>query len=169
MRASAVLFLLVLAAGISSPAVAQNPAAAGGGAREAPLLTGVQILSASQLKATADSMPAGAAVSHQIARFKGLSNMMSRRDTSGVPERHEHFTDIFVVERGKARLRYGGTAEGEGANGVGEWKGGTIRNGTEGPLGPGDIVVIPAGIPHQLLLAPGESFYYFVFKVPKGE
>ena len=71
------------------------------------------------------------------------------------------------MQRGRARLLYGGTAEGERASSPGEWKGGTIRRGTEAEIKPGEIVVIPAGIPHQLLLPPGESFYYFVFKVAK--
>ena len=147
--------------GAASTASAQTP-----GTAVAPS-NGVQILSPAQLAAIADSMPAGPASSHQIATFDGLSDMMSRRDTSGVPERHEGFGDIFVVQRGHARLRYGGTAEGERTSSPGEWRGGTIRNGTEAEIKPGDVVVIPAGIPHQLLLPPGESFYYFVFKVAK--
>lgn len=161
--------LLCTIAVLSAPTAvrAQNPAPAA--EQPAPLLTGVQILSASRLTEIADSLPAGPMNARQIARFEGLSNMLGRRDTSGVNERHEDFTDIFVVQRGRARLVYGGRAEGERTTSRGEWRGGTIRGGTESELRAGDIVVIPAGIPHQLLLAPGESFYYFVFKVQRGE
>ena len=158
-----VLLVAAIAVGVSSRASAQTPTPAA-----PPTSNGVQILSTAQLAAIADSMPSGPASSHQIASFVGLSDMMSRRDTSGVPERHEGFADIFVVQRGRARLRYGGTADGERASSAGEWRGGTIRNGTEAEIKTGDIVVIPAGIPHQLFLTPGESFYYFVFKVAKG-
>jgi mannose-6-phosphate isomerase-like protein (cupin superfamily) len=136
-------------------------------AQTPPVSNAVQVLSTSRLAALADSLPPGATNSFQIAQWEGLSNMIGRRDTSGVHERHEGFTDIFVVQRGRARLLYGGTAEGERASSPGEWRGGTIRGGTEAELKPGDIVVIPAGIPHQLLLQPKESFYYFVFKVAK--
>jgi mannose-6-phosphate isomerase-like protein (cupin superfamily) len=118
----------------------------------APVSNAVQILSASRLAALADSVPAGASTSIQLVKWDGLSNMMSRRDTSGIHERHEAFSDIFVVQRGRARLLYGGTAEGERASSPGEWRGGTIRGGTEAEIKPGDIVVIPAGVPHQLLL-----------------
>lgn len=151
----------------SAPALAraQNPAPAA--PQAPPLLTGVQILSTARLAAIADSLPAGPITSRQIARFDGLSNMMGRRDTSGVHERHENFADIFVVQRGRAVLRYGGTAEGASRTEPGEWRGGTIRNGMESEIKAGDIVVIPAGVPHQLLLAPGERFYYFVFKVSR--
>ena len=161
MRVAPVLFA-ILAASAASIAQAQNPAPS-----TPPVSNAVQILTTTNLAALADSMPAGAATSHQLTRWDGLSNMYSRRDTSGVPERHEQFADIFVVQRGRARLLYGGTVEGERASPGGEWKGGTIRGGTEAEIKPGDIVVIPAGIPHQLLLPPRESFYYFVFKVAK--
>jgi mannose-6-phosphate isomerase-like protein (cupin superfamily) len=161
MRVALVLFAS-LSACAATAARAQNAAPA-----TPPVSNAVQILTTTNLAALADSLPAGAATSHQIMRWEGLSNMFSRRDTSGVSERHEQFSDIFVVQRGRARLRYGGTVEGELASSPGEWKGGTIRGGTEAEIKPGDIVVIPAGIPHQLLLPAHESFYYFVFKVAK--
>ena len=50
---------------------------------------------------------------------------------------------------------------------AGEWRGGTIQNGGQRVLGPGDVVVIPAGIAHQLLPAPGQHFIYLTFKVAK--
>lgn len=168
MRANLAVLTAVAVLAASAPATlsAQNPAPAA--AEQAPPPSrGVQILSAAHLAAIADSLPAGPISSRQIARFEGLSNMLGRRDTSGVHERHDEFTDIFVVQRGRARLLYGGTAEGERVTTPGEWRGGTIRNGTESEIKPGDIVVIPAGVPHQLLLVPGETFYYFVFKVAK--
>ena len=80
--------------------------------------------------------PRGRVNAIQIARWDGLSNMIGRRDTSGVHERHEAFTDIFVVQRGRARLLYGGTVEGERASSPGEWRGGTIRGGTEAEIKP---------------------------------
>ena len=155
------LALALLSAGTPAILGSQNPAPV------PPVQTGVQVLPAARIAALADSLPAGPISTVQIARFDGLSNMLGRRDTSGVHERHEEFADIFVVQRGRARLVYGGTVEGERVTTPGEWRGGTIRNGTEAEIKPGDIVVIPANVPHQLLLAPGESFYYFVFKVAK--
>ena len=161
MRVALVLLFATLSACATSAARAQAPP---------PTLAvsnTVQVLTTTHLAALADSLPAGASTSRPIMRWDGLWNMVSRRDTSGIHERHEQFTDIFVVQRGRARLLYGGIAEGERALSPGEWRGGTIRGGTEAEIKPGDIVVIPAGIPHQLLLPPGESFYYFVFKVAK--
>ena len=164
MRVALVLLFATLSTGVSA-ARAQNPAPS---TPPPPVSNAVQILTTTQLNALADSLPAGASTFHSLVSWDGLSEMISRRDTSGIHERHEQFTDIFVVQRGRARLVYGGTAEGERSSGPGEWRGGTIRGGTEAELKPGDIVVIPAGIPHQLLLPPHESFYYFVFKVAKS-
>ena len=144
MRPALVLLFATLSAGVSAAAEAQNPAPS---TPPPPVSNAVQILTTAHLAAIADSLPAGASTSHSLVRWAGLADQMSRRDTSGIHERHEDFTDIFVVQRGRARLLYGGT---------------------EAEIKPGDIVVIPAGIPHQLLLPPGQSFYYFVFKVAKS-
>ncbi|MDB4882834.1 MAG: hypothetical protein JWL95_1600, partial [Gemmatimonadetes bacterium] len=114
----------------------------------------VQILPASRLAALSDSLGAGAVRTLQIGRFEGLTNGLTTRDSAGVHERHEGFTDIFVVQKGSARLLYGGTVEGQRETTPGEWRGGTIRGGTQSELRPGDVVVIPAGIPHQMLLNP---------------
>lgn len=136
-------------------------------AAELPLSTDVRIMPATRLAAIADSMP-GAVSSRQLARFPELSGMVTRRDSAGVPERHARFADVFFVERGTARLRYGGTTDDAREISAGEWRGGTIRNGTEADLHGGDVVVIPAGIPHQLLLTAGQRFDYVTLKVPKA-
>jgi quercetin dioxygenase-like cupin family protein len=50
---------------------------------------------------------------------------------------------------------------------AGEWRGGTIQNGSQAVLHPGDVVVIPAGIPHQVLPTAGQHFIYLTIKVAK--
>ena len=163
MRAAlGVLGLALLAC--TSVARAQSPTAA---PPLPPMSNAVQILPATRLAALTDSLPPGAIRSVQIARFPGLANALNTRDTSGVHERHEDFTDIFVIQRGSAHLLYGGTADGERLSSPGEWRGGTIRGGTQSEVHPGDIVVIPAGIPHQFVLAPGERIAYLSFKVAR--
>jgi mannose-6-phosphate isomerase-like protein (cupin superfamily) len=74
--------------------------------------------------------------------------MLSVRTASGGVEVHAHFTDVFVI-----------------TDTTGETHGTTIQNGTTQPLAKGDIVHIPAGVPHQILLAPGDTLSYFVVKV----
>jgi len=127
----------------------------------------VQILPATRLAAIADSLPHTAVGTVQLGRFEGLTNAVTSRDSAGIHERHENFTDIFVVQKGGARLLTGGTAQGERQTSPGEWRGGTIVGGSTAELHPGDVVVIPAGIPHQMLLNPGERIVYLAFKVAK--
>lgn len=150
---------------VATPAFAQTPASAA--PPLPPMSNAVQILPATRLAALSDSLPPGAIRSVQIARFPGLANALNTRDSSGVHERHEDFTDIFVIQKGTARLLYGGAADGEKLTAPGEWRGGTIRGGTESEVHPGDIVVIPAGIPHQFLLTPGQRMAYLSFKVAR--
>jgi mannose-6-phosphate isomerase-like protein (cupin superfamily) len=46
-----------------------------------------------------------------------------------------------------------------------EMRGPSIKGGMEKPVAAGDIVTIPAKLPHQVKLAPGKEFTYFVVKV----
>jgi quercetin dioxygenase-like cupin family protein len=48
---------------------------------------------------------------------------------------------------------------------AGEIRGSSIAGGERHNLGVGDIVHIPAGTPHQLLVENGKPFTYFVIKV----
>jgi len=161
MRATAIAVPAIALLVALAPASAQTPASP-------PVSHAVEILSATRLAALGDSLPAGAMNAVQVGRWEGLSDMLGRRDSDGVPERHDDFTDIFVVQRGTATLRYGGTTDGAKLTTAGEWRGGTIRNGSEAVLHPGDIVVIPTGIPHQVLPSAGEHFIYLTFKVAKA-
>jgi mannose-6-phosphate isomerase-like protein (cupin superfamily) len=91
--------------------------------------------------------------------------MLSVRTASGGVEVHAHFTDVFVITDGRATLITGGTVLDAKTDTTGETHGTTIQNGTTQPLAKGDIVHIPAGVPHQILLAPGDTLSYFVVKV----
>ncbi len=151
----------LIAAATPALAAAQTPAA------QSPPT--VEILPATSLAKMSDALPAGAMNSVSVGQWPadGLNGMLGRRDSDGVPELHEAFTDIFVVQRGTATLRYGGTVTGNKVTTPGEYRGGTIQNGSDTVLHPGDVVVIPAGIPHQLLPTTGQHFIYLTFKVAK--
>jgi mannose-6-phosphate isomerase-like protein (cupin superfamily) len=151
---------LIAAAATPTLVAAQNTAA--------PASHTVEILPAARLAKMSDALPAGAMNSVSVGQWEreGLTGMLGRRDSDGIPELHEGFTDIFVVQRGTATLRYGGAVSGNKVTTPGEWRGGTIQNGSEAALHPGDVVVIPAGIAHQVLPA-GPDFVYLTFKVAK--
>jgi mannose-6-phosphate isomerase-like protein (cupin superfamily) len=91
--------------------------------------------------------------------------MLAHREADGVVEWHETQADIFVVESGTATLIVGGTHLNGETTTPHEKRGGTIEGGVRQILSTGDIVRIPARIPHQLLVDKGQVFSYFVVKI----
>ena len=90
---------------------------------------------------------------------------LSVRSTSGGAEIHAHFDDVMVVLDGSATLIAGGTVIGARTDTHGETKGKEIVNGVKRTIRKGDILHIPAGTPHQLILPKGGQFSAFVVKV----
>ena len=66
---------------------------------------------------------------------------------------------------GKATLVSGGQMVNGAPTAPGEVRGDSVTDGKETKLKKGDIVHIPANIPHQLMLAKGDTFQYFIIKV----
>ena len=87
-----------------------------------------------------------------------------RRVKAGEVEFHDHDTDIFYVLDGTATFVTGGTIEGSRSTGPGETRGKEIKGGVTHHLAKGDVIVIPAGVPHWFTEVGG-TFLYFVVKV----
>jgi quercetin dioxygenase-like cupin family protein len=47
-------------------------------------------------------------------------------------------------------------------------RGDSIKGGKETTLAKGDIIHVPANIPHQLVLANGDTFEYYIVKVQEA-
>jgi mannose-6-phosphate isomerase-like protein (cupin superfamily) len=90
---------------------------------------------------------------------------ISHRDKNGVVEVHEKLVDVLVVQSGEATLVVGGEVIGSRTTGPGEIQGDTIRGGVSKNVSTGDIIHIPAGVPHQFFVDPGKQITYFVLKV----
>ncbi|HYF39857.1 MAG TPA: cupin domain-containing protein [Gemmatimonadales bacterium] len=88
----------------------------------------------------------------------------SRREGPGMAEIHTRDTDIAYVLEGSATLVTGGTAVDAKSTGPEELRGSAITGGETRQLQPGDVVVIPNGVPHWFknVTAP---FLYYVIKV----
>ena len=90
---------------------------------------------------------------------------ISHREGDGSAELHETQTDIMIVDSGAATLIVGGTMVSPKTVKPHEVRGSSIDGGETRQLGPGDIVHIPANIPHQLKIKAGTKFTYTVIKV----
>jgi mannose-6-phosphate isomerase-like protein (cupin superfamily) len=91
---------------------------------------------------------------------------MLYRDADGNPEQHDAIIDIVYVQSGAGTLVLGGTMAGKRATTKGEWVGAVLDGGDRHPLGAGDIVHIPAGVPHSFLVPPGGHITYVLLKIP---
>jgi mannose-6-phosphate isomerase-like protein (cupin superfamily) len=100
-----------------------------------------------------------------IAKNGNYRFMVAHREGSGEAEYHAVDADIFVVQSGTATLVYGGELVDGKTTAPNEMRAASIKGGMEKPLAAGDIVTIPAKLPHQVKLAPGKEFTYFVVKV----
>lgn len=101
------------------------------------------------------------------AKFDNHALSVSHREKNGIPELHEKQTDIFVIQSGEAELLVGGEVVGGQTSAPGEIRGSSIRNGVKKSVSAGDVVHIPAGVPHQFFVEPGKQITYFVVKVDK--
>jgi glc operon protein GlcG len=89
----------------------------------------------------------------------------SRREGAGQAEVHEKDTDLIHVLKGKATLVTGGKLIEPRTTGPGEIRGASIEGGEARALQPGDVVVVPHGVPHWFREVQGPLTYYVV-KVP---
>jgi mannose-6-phosphate isomerase-like protein (cupin superfamily) len=108
--------------------------------------------------------PEGAA-SNQLNEYPNSFTMIALRSKNGGAEVHENYADFFLVVQGSAKLLTGGTVQDGKTVSPGEIRGKSVLNAVETALKQGDIVHIPATVPHQLLLPEGGTFLYFVIKV----
>jgi mannose-6-phosphate isomerase-like protein (cupin superfamily) len=86
------------------------------------------------------------------------------RDESGQVEQHADWNDYMIVQEGTATLTYGGTTVDAKEVAPGETRGSSIAGGQTIQMRPGDVIIIPAGMPHLMALKSGDRFRYLVFK-----
>ncbi len=98
----------------------------------------------------------------QIASAPNYSVLASHRDKPGQVEEHEKETDIVYVTDGQATLIMGGTMVGGKLTRPNQYLGDEIRGGETHYLSKGDVLVIPAGIPHWFQAVPKEVSYFVV-------
>lgn len=125
---------------------------------------------------TASDIKAKLAILEQTAKVSGSGGAklddygshsigLSVRNASGGAEVHAHFDDIFLVTEGTAKLITGGTVVDAKEGADGETHGSKVEGGTTQTIATGDVVHIPAGMPHQIVIAPGTFYSAIVIKV----
>lgn len=145
----------VLAAGTAAAMAADTP--------------GVVIWKASDLKGYAQKlapkMNANKVATESLARFGNHLSMIAHREGDGEAELHEVQADYFFVQSGAATLVLGGEVVSPKTTATHEVRGPSIKGGAKHAIAAGDVVHIPAKVPHQLLVPAGTEFTYFVIKI----
>ena len=95
-----------------------------------------------------------------------LTVLMVTRYSKGEVEVHDKETDTFHVLEGSATFITGGTMAGGRVTGPGQKRGKDMTGGQTYHLTKGDVIVIPAGVPHWFKEVP-QSITYYVVKVIK--
>jgi len=103
--------------------------------------------------------------SETLEKYPHHYTMLAFRQHSGGGELHQNFADIFFIIDGRANVLTRGNLADQKSSGPGEIRGKSVEGGTRQEVKAGDVVHIPAGMPHQMLLAEGESVTYYVVKV----
>ena len=90
-----------------------------------------------------------------------------RRDADGFPEQHDQIVDVVYVQSGEGILQLGGKVIGlKAGGGAGEFVGTSLEGGERHPIAAGDVVHIPATIPHAFLVPKGKHVTYVLLKFP---
>lgn len=90
--------------------------------------------------------------------------MTAKRDAPGEVEIHTKYTDVFYVVAGNATIMVGGQMVGSKSTEPDEPRGTSIEGGQVRHLSAGDVIIIPAGIPHWINTVD-PPFHYFVVKI----
>jgi len=95
---------------------------------------------------------------------RGESYMVhaSRREQPGMAEIHTRDADIVYVLDGTATLVTGGTAVNVKPTEADEFRGTEINGGTAHELKRGDVIIVPAGVPHWFREVSNPFLYYVV-------
>ena len=124
-------------------------AGAGGKAR-------VQYFPAAEVTANFGTGNLADAADHRVAT--------ARRTGPGESERHEREMDIFYILEGEATFLTGGEMLEAREVAPGDWRGTGIEGGDIHALKQGDVIIVPAGLPHWFRDVL-KQIDYFVVKI----
>lgn len=136
-------------------AMAGANAARAFGARAAAMPSTLSYIESSRVAAAfARGMP--------LLEVDGYKIHASRRDGPGVAEVHDWETDVVYVLDGAATLITGGTVVEPKVTEPGQIRGHAIQGGESRRIAKGDVLVIPAGVPHWFKEVQGPMTYFVV-------
>ena len=117
----------------------------------------------------AEKVAAGFAKGGPLLETADYKIHTARRSAPGEAELHDKDTDIFHIIEGSASFVTGGTIANSRTEAPGEIRGQEIAGGKTQRLKKGDVIVIPAGVPHWFKEVEGPFLYYVVKVTQQGK
>jgi len=139
------------------------------------LLTGFVFLICAQAEDTLVLWPAyskqGALPFVAIGGIGEFTFQIARRDSKAGAEVHKNWTYVFAAQAGEATIAYGGEVENQRVRDKsvddGEIRGSGLIGAKIKKVVAGEVILIPAGLPYQIIIEPGKTFNFFVVKSKK--
>ncbi len=103
--------------------------------------------------------------SHEDLVTERFNTVIVHREGSAGSEVHQHLADFDIVRHGEGTMVLGGKIVGGKSTGPGEIRGASLEGGSRQRVAVGDLLYIPANMPHQFLAEPGKNFDVMVLKV----
>jgi len=103
----------------------------------------------------------------EVPGTAGYKVLVVERTSTGDAEVHMEWNDVIVVQQGHAGFLVGGQIKGNHETSPGEWRGGEMTGAKEYSLAQGDLLLIPAGLPHRAIVTEG-AFTYLAIKTRKA-
>jgi mannose-6-phosphate isomerase-like protein (cupin superfamily) len=153
----------------TQPAQTPQPAAQQIPQATAPIQKKILVFQGQQIQSQLAQLIEQAKIQHHgdadLARSGNFALQLSVMAHNGPGELHRNADDLLMIQKGSATVVTGGTM----LNGKDKPGGNTYGTGLEGgestPIRAGDIVLIPAGLTHQLLVPPGTVLVMIVGKI----
>jgi len=131
---------------------------------------GVTFVVGGTARAQIEKMPESEGIALiDYARNASHSVLLVRRTKPGRVEVHTALTDVWYVIDGAGTLVTGGRPVGAKTIAPGEIRANGVSNGIARHIGKGDIIDIPAGVPHWVSKVDGKELVYLTVKVATPE
>jgi mannose-6-phosphate isomerase-like protein (cupin superfamily) len=105
------------------------------------------------------------AVSNVLANWGNHQLLVIHREATGQAEFHAKQVDVIVVRSGHASIKIGGKILDGKTTAPNEIRGTSIEGAEIHSLKEGDVMHVPVGTPHQVMLEAGQSIDYLAIKV----
>ena len=104
----------------------------------------------------------------RLGDFGNHQAWVAHREGNGLAEIHQNWADLMFVISGEATLVLGGEIENPSTESPGEIRGAGVRGGVTRVVKEGEVINVPAGMPHRFMVRDGSQITFFTMKIEKA-